>query len=111
MHAWACLFPWDPMAMDFPERVTPLLDEGFIAQWAGQDAAADVLVDVAGATPIVDLTGTEGGRATPTTEEGPRRPPTKRSIANARMRAEAAQQEQQTAETELQAANQRRHGF
>ena len=109
MHAWACLFPWDPMAMDFPERVTPLLDEEFMAQWAEQDSAGDPLVDVSGLAPIVDLTRVAGGGVR--ADDAPRRPPTKRRVANAKMRAEAAQQEQQTAESELQAANQRRHGF
>lgn len=109
MHAWACLFPWDPMAMDFPERVTPLLDEEFMAQWAEQETSADPLLDVTGASPVVDLTKLDGRGAT--VQEGPRRPPTKRRIANAKSRAEVAQKEQQTAESELQAANQRRHGF
>src|SRR3990170_3638457 len=40
MHAWACLFPWDPMAMDFPERVTPLLEEDFMSQWGEEDGPA-----------------------------------------------------------------------
>jgi hypothetical protein len=109
MHAWACLFPWDPMAMDFPERVTPLLDEEFMAQWAEQDNSVDPLLDVTGTSPVVNLTKLDGG---PTrTQEAPRRPPTKRRVANAKARAEVAQKEQQTAESELQAANQRRHGF
>lgn len=111
MHAWACLFPWDPMAMDFPERVTPMLDEEFMAQWAEQEATGDPVLDVSGVAPVVDLTVTDGGRVVGTREEAPPRPPTKRRVANAKTRAETAQQEQQSAESELQAANQRRHGF
>src|SRR3990170_1633210 len=114
MHAWACLFPWDPMAMDFPERVTPLLEEGFMSQWVERDdpAQPSLVGDVPGGSRDLDPTTNGDSSARPARSRGNGGPvPGKRRVANAKARAEEAEREQQTVEAELQAATQRRHGF
>lgn len=120
MHSWACLFPWDPLGRDFPERVTPLLEEGFLSLWAQQDGQAPSSV-----TDVTEGIPPGSSDRPPTSPElnGSMRSPRsrrggksggmqlKRRIAAARTRAAAAQQELEVAEAELEAASQRRHGL
>jgi len=116
MNSWVCVFPWDPMALDVPERITPLLEEEFLAQWA-QPHDRDDRDDPSGDALIVlpDLGPGTSGAAPPGLANGSRRKagpaPSKRRIANAKERAEAAQQELELVEGELRAASQRRHGY
>ena len=114
MHAWACLFPWDPMAMDFPERVTPLLEEDFMSQWGEEDGPArpSSTGDVPGGSrDLGPSTNGDGSASRARSRGNGGTVPGKRRVANAKARAEVAEREQETAEAELQAATGRRHGF
>lgn len=123
MHAWVCLFPWDPMGRDFPERVTPLLEEGFLSLWAQaggpiDPAAAEIVLPESRvlSTEPIDGNGSRheaatGGRSRGQGSGRSNAAAAKRRLAGAKDRAASAQRELEKVEGELETTNQRRHGL
>ena len=117
MQSWICLFPWDSLGRDVPERIAPLLEEGFLSLWAQRDGQDGVwLAGIAKPgrlEPAPSSANGNGSRRAAGSSGSDRSDtvPGKRRVTNAKSRAAVAQQELERAEAELEAANHRRHGL
>lgn len=105
LQSFSALFPWDPLSLDFPERVAPLLEKEFLSQWAGTNG--DTTSPRAGAADVVVIpeASPSDRRAKPGTAA------TARRLANAKARVTTSQQQLEEIEAELRAASDRRRGF
>lgn len=101
-QTWDSLLPWDPLARDLPDRIAPLLDQGFLDQWAGEPEDVVVLPE---AEPDGSGEGGPRGRGRRHRSGGTRRP--RATLAGAR----AAREELARAEGELARLEQRRLGL